>query len=163
MKVLLLEDVDNLGLAGAIVAVADGYARNYLFPRNLARAASEGAVKQAEQIRKAGERKRAKQRGAAEDLARQIEAISLSFTARAGETGKLYGSITTADIAEALSEKLGQEIDRRKIVTEPLRQLGEHIVELHLLAGVSAKLPVTVEAEGGEEISEAVSEPTTEE
>jgi large subunit ribosomal protein L9 len=151
MKVLLLEDVDNLGLAGKIVTVADGYARNYLFPRNLAKPATEGAVREAEQIQRAGERKRAKLKGAAEDLARVIEATSLSFTARAGETGKLYGSITTTDIAEALSEKLGQEIDRRKIVTEPLRQLGAHEVELHLLAGVTAKLPVTVEAEAEEE------------
>ena len=147
MKVLLLEDVDNLGLAGKIVAVTDGYARNFLFPRNLAKPASDGAVKEAEQIQKAGERKRAKQKGAAEDLARQVEATSLKFTARAGETGKLYGSITTADIAEALSKELGQEIDRRKIASEPLRQLGDHVVELHLMAGVTANLPVTVEAE----------------
>ena len=154
MKVLLLEDVDNLGLAGKIVAVTDGYARNFLFPRKLAKPASAGAVKEAEQLHKAGERKRAKLTGAAQDLARQVEETSLTFTARAGETGKLYGSITTADIAEALSRELGQAIDRRKIVSEPLRQLGEHVVELHLLAGVSAMLPVTVEAEADESTSE---------
>ena len=154
MKVLLLEDVDNLGLAGSIVAAADGYARNYLFPRKLAKPATAGAVKEAEQIRKAGERKRAKLKGAAEELASQVEATSLTFTARAGETGKLYGSITTAEIAEALGEKLGQEIDKRKIASEPLRQLGETIVDLHLMAGVTAKLKVTIE----EEVEETESE-----
>ena len=150
MKVLLLEDVDNLGLAGKIVNVSDGYARNFLLPRKLAKPASEGAVKEADIIQKAGERKRARAKGAAEDLARQIEAAHLSFTARAGETGKLYGSITTADIAESLSKEIGQEVDRRKIVSEPIRQLGEHIVELHVMTGVTAKVKVIVEPEAGE-------------
>ncbi len=151
MKVLLLEDVDNVGLAGSIVSVADGYARNYLFPRRLAKLATEGSVKQADQILKAGDRKRAREKGVAQELANQIEGTTLTFTARAGETGKLYGSITTSDIAEALEKELGQEVDRRKIDSEPLRQLGEHSVDIRLMADVSATIKVNVVPEDGEE------------
>lgn len=150
MKVLLLEDVDKLGLAGHVVTVADGYGRNYLIPRRLAKVADEGALKQAEQIRKAGERKRARELADAQDLAKHIEGLTLTFQARAGEKGKLYGSITTADLAEALERELSQEIDRRKIVSEPLRQLGEHSVHVRLMSDVSAELRVVIEPEGGQ-------------
>jgi large subunit ribosomal protein L9 len=150
MKVLLLEDVDNLGLAGRVVTVADGYARNYLIPRELARAASKGALKQTEQIRKAGERKRARLTADAQALAQRIEGLTLTFQARAGEKGKLYGSITTADLAEAVERELGQELDRRKIISDPLRQLGDHAVQIRLMHDVSATLNVIIEPEGGE-------------
>lgn len=150
MKVLLLEDVDKLGLAGSVVTVADGYARNYLIPRELARAASKGALKQTEQIRKAGERKRARLTADAEALAQRIEGLTLTFQARAGEKGKLYGSITTTDLAEALEDELGHEIDKRKIISDPLRQLGDHAVLIRLLHDVSATLNVIIESEGGE-------------
>lgn len=152
MKVLLLEDVTNLGLAGDLVAVADGYGRNYLIPRGLAKVASSGALQQANQIRRAGERKRARELSSAQDLASRIEGLSLTFQARAGEKGKLYGSITTADLAEAMERELGQEFDRRKIISDPLRQLGEHSVEVHLMANVSATLKVTIEPEQGAEV-----------
>lgn len=157
MKVLLLEDVTNLGLAGDLVAVADGYGRNYLIPRGLAKVASSGALQQASQIRVAGERKRARELSSAQDLASRIESLSLTFQARAGEKGKLYGSITTADLAEAMGRELGQEFDRRKIISDPLRQLGEHSVEVRLMANVSATLKVTIEPEQG---SEAEAKPT---
>ena len=150
MKVLLLEDVDNLGLAGSVVTVADGYARNYLIPQGLATLATKGAMKQAEQIRKAGERKRARLMADAQALAQRIEGLTLTFRARAGETGKLYGSVTTADLAEALARELGQEIDRRKIISDPLRQIGEHTVPIRLMTDVSATLRVVIEPEGGE-------------
>ncbi len=100
MKVLLLEDVDKLGLAGKVVTVSDGYARNYLLPRGLAKVAGPGALQQAEQVAKAGERKRARLMSDAQALAQRIEAVTLTFQARAGEKGKLYGSITTAELAE---------------------------------------------------------------
>ncbi len=150
MKVLLLEDVDNLGLAGKVVTVADGYGRNYLIPRGLAKVASKGTLKQADQVRKAGERKRARQLADAQDLARRIEGLTLTFQARAGEKGKLYGSITTADMAQGLERELGQEFDRRKIISDPLRQIGEHSVQIRLMTDVSASLKVVIEPEGGQ-------------
>jgi large subunit ribosomal protein L9 len=150
MKVLLLEDVDNLGLAGQVVTVADGYGRNYLIPRGLAKVASKGALKQADQVRKAGERKRARQLADAQDLARRIERLTLTFQARAGEKGKLYGSITTADMAQGLERELGQEFDRRKIISDPLRQIGEHSVQIRLMTDVSTSLKVVIEPEGGQ-------------
>lgn len=113
MKILLLEDVDNLGLAGEVKVVADGYARNYLLPRRMATLATPGALKQVETIRKAGERRRARDKADAEAIASIINGTSLVFERRAGETGKLYGSVTTQDIAEALSEKAGTEIKHK--------------------------------------------------
>ena len=157
MKVLLLEDVEKLGLAGKIVTVADGYARNYLIPRGLAKAASAGALNQADQIRQAGERKRARQLADAQTLAQHIQGITLTFQARAGEKGKLYGSITTADLAEALGRELGQEVDRRKIVSDPLRQLGEHSIQMRLMGEVSATFKVVIEPEAGKEEEEHLS------
>lgn len=152
MKVLLLEDVINLGQAGDVVSVADGYGRNYLIPRGMAKVATSGALKQADQIRKSGERKRDRELASAQDLARRIEALTLTFQARAGEKGKLYGSVTTADLAEAMERELGQEIDRRKIISDPLRQLGEHSVEVRLMTDVSATLKVIIESEEAEEM-----------
>jgi len=151
MKVLLLEDVDKLGLTGDVVTVADGYGRNYLIPRGMAKVARSGALKQSDQIRKAGERKRTRELTSAQDLAGRIEGLALTFRARAGETGKLYGSVTTADLAEAVERELGQEIDRRKIMSDPLRQLGEHSVPVRLMADVVAHLKVSIEPEEGEE------------
>ena len=150
MKVLLVEDVEKLGLAGDVVTVANGYGRNYLISRGLARLADTSAQKQAEQVRKTGERKRARHLAGAQDLAQRIEGLTLTFRARAGEKGKLYGSITTADLADALSEELGQPVDRRKIASEPLRQLGEHSVEVRLMANVSAHFKAITEPEGEE-------------
>ncbi len=149
MKVLLLEDVHNLGDAGDVVKVADGYGRNYLLRRGLARLASEGAVQEADQIRKSAERKRDRERAEAKDLAKRIEGLTLTFQARAGEKGKLYGSITSGDLAEALERELGEEIDRRKIVSDPLRQVGEHLVQVRLMSEVSATIKVVIEPEGG--------------
>jgi large subunit ribosomal protein L9 len=151
MKVLLLEDVINLGLAGDVVTVADGYGRNYLIPRGLADVATSGSLKQADQIRRAGERKRARELDSARELAERIEGLELTFKARAGETGKLYGSITTADLAEAMERELGQEFDRRKIISDPLRQLGDHAVPVRLMTDVTATLKVVIEPEEGEE------------
>jgi large subunit ribosomal protein L9 len=144
VKVLLLEDVANIGHAGGVVTVADGYARNYLIRRRMARPVTEGSVREVEQIRQSTERKRSRQVSSAQDLARQIEGLTLTFHARSGETGKLYGSITTADLAAALQEQIGQEVDRRKISADPLRHLGEHVVEVHLMSDVSAKVKVLV-------------------
>lgn len=147
MKVLLLEDVENLGHAGSIVSVADGYARNFLIPRKLARSVTEGSLKGIATLRQAAERKRQRQLSDAQELARRLDGLTLSFRARAGEKGKLYGSITTADLAAALQERIGREIDRRKIITQPLRQLGQHEVEIHLMTNVVARINVVIEPE----------------
>jgi large subunit ribosomal protein L9 len=144
VKVLLLEDQDSLGTAGAVVSVADGYARNYLIPRKLARLVTEGSANEVEQVRKSAARKRDRAVATAQDLARRIEGLTLTFRSRAGDTGKLYGSVTPSDLAAALEQEIGEPVDRRKIATDPLRQLGDHQVQVHLFSDVAATLKVTI-------------------
>jgi len=149
MKVLLLQDVDNLGLAGDVVKVAPGYGRNYLMPQKLAVLATPGAIKQAVSIRQAGEIKRAREKADAEATANQIRGKILVFERRAGNRGQLYGSVTVTDIARELGNKVGLEIDRRKIsLPEPLRTLGEWDVTVRLMIGVSATVHVVIIPEG---------------
>src|SRR6185503_13464569 len=124
--VLLIQDVDNLGYAGDVKQVANGYGRNYLIPQSMAVLATPGALKQAETIRKSGEKKRAQERSDAQAIANQLAGLKLVFERRAGETGKLYGSVTSADIAEAIKTRIDLEVDKRKVaLPEPIRQLGE--------------------------------------
>lgn len=149
MKVLLKEDVENVGYAGEVHKVSAGFGRNYLLPNGMAVIASPGMMKQAEVWRKKAEARRAELRAEFEALARSIEAVRLTFTARAGENGKLYGSITTAQIADALNEELGTEIDRRKVGVEPLRQLGEHDVVVRLSGEFHPTFTVAIESEDG--------------
>jgi len=152
MKVLLKEDVDNIGYAGEVYKVADGYGRNYLIPQGLAVVATPGTMKQAEVWRNKAEARRAEQRAEFEALSAKIEEVSLRFQARAGETGKLYGSITTAMIADQLNEALGTEIDRRKVGVEPLRQLGEHQVVVRLSNEYKPEFTVIIESEEEEAV-----------
>jgi large subunit ribosomal protein L9 len=150
MKVLLIEDVDNLGYAGDVKQVANGFARNYLIPQQMAVLATPGALKQAETIRKAAEKRRAQETANAEAVAGQLEGLALAFERRAGETGKLYGSVTSADIVEAIREKTEIEVDRRKVaLPEPIRALGEQDVTIKLMIDVSTTIKVTVAPEGG--------------
>ncbi|MDX1415214.1 MAG: 50S ribosomal protein L9 [Candidatus Promineifilaceae bacterium] len=149
MKVLLKEDVDNLGYAGEVHKVADGYGRNYLIPKGMAVLANPSVMKQAEIWRKKAEARRAELRAEHEALSVKIEETTLTFTARAGETGKLYGSVTTAQIADALNSELGTEIDRRKVGVEPLRQLGEHQVVVRLSGDFQPHVTVRIESEDG--------------
>ena len=149
MEILLKQDVENLGSAGDIVKVKPGYARNYLIPRGLAMPATPGLRKQAAQIKQAAERRRLRELKTAQDLAERIQQVTLHFKAKAGESGRLYGSITSAAMAEALAAELGVEIDRRRIrLDHPLRELGEHEVTIHLAQGVDATFKVVVEPEG---------------
>ena len=151
MEVLLLQDVPNLGKAGEIKKVSDGYARNYLIPQGLAKLATPGVKKQAEQIRKAAEKRRQQARRDAEALAERIAQLTLQFTAKVGETGRLYGSITAAQIAERLSEELGVEIDRRTLGLEhPIRELGTYEVPVRLMADLAPVVRVEVVGEHGE-------------
>lgn len=148
MEVLLLQDVGRLGHAGDIKKVADGYARNYLFPRNLAVAATPGAIKKAQQEREAAARRQAQVLTEAQALAQVLDGMSVTFQARAGEGDRLYGSITNGHIAEALSEQIGQEVDRRKIILdEPLKELGTHAITIRLAPEAEAKVTVIIERE----------------
>ena len=145
MNVLLVEDVPALGEAGDIMAVAGGYGRNYLIPRGYAVLATKGAMKQAEEVRQAGLRKRAKERANAESQAEVIKTQKLLFHARAGENDRLYGSVTTGDIAEKLEEAVGFEVDRRRIMLgSAIRDLGIYDLEIRLMPEVSANFTVGV-------------------
>jgi large subunit ribosomal protein L9 len=150
MKVLLIQDVDNLGYAGDVKKVANGYGRNYLLPQQLAVLATPGALKQAETIRKAAEKRRAQETADAQAVANQLTGLKLLFERRAGETGKLYGSVTSGDIAEAIHEKTGIELDKRKVaVPEPIRSLGEQEVPIKLMIDVTTSITVEVVPLGG--------------
>lgn len=148
MKVLLKEDIDNIGYAGEVHTVADGYGRNYLLPKGMAVIATPGTLKQAETWRKKAEARRAELRAEHEALSAQIQEVRLVFSARAGESGKLYGSVTTSQITDEMNEILGTEIDRRKVGQDPLRQLGEHKVVVRLSADFHPELTVVIEPEG---------------
>ncbi len=148
IKVLLTQDVASLGKAGDIKRVARGYARNYLFPRGMAMLPTEGAMRHVEIMSKANARRDDKLAADARAFAERINATTLDFKARVGEQGRLYGSITSQDIAEALQQKLGVEIDRRKIeLPEPLRQVGEHKVSVHLHGDINAAVNVNIAPE----------------
>ena len=148
MKVLLLEDVYNLGRAGDIKKVADGYGRNYLLPQNLAALATPGALKQADHIREQANTRRAALNQELGGMAEQLAEIELTFPAKASETGKLYGSITTQMIADRIKEDLGFDIDRRQLDTQPIRSLGEHMVNARLTVDLIPEFKVLVYREG---------------
>ena len=146
MKVLLTRDVEKLGQAGTLKTVADGYARNYLIPQGLAVFASPGALKQAETIRKAEEKRQTQLATEASSLAEKLSGVTLKFQARAGEGGKLYGSITAQQVVDALEREVGQAIDKRRLdLREPIRSLGLHTVRAHLASDVSPTFNVLVE------------------
>jgi large subunit ribosomal protein L9 len=144
MQVILRERLESLGDAGEIVTVKPGYARNYLIPQGLAFAASEANVKRIERERAQQEKRSAEQLQGAREQAQRFEGLSVTFHARAGEEGKLFGSITSADIAEKLAEQ-GVEVDRRQIqLDEPLKALGVFSVPIRLHAEVRPELKVWV-------------------
>ena len=149
VKVLLTKDVAELGHAGEVYAVAGGYARNYLMPRGLAVLATRGNMKQAEEIKAAATRRRARDRANAEAQAQMIAGKKLVFAANAGENDRLYGSVTSSDIAEKLSALVGFEVDRRRIELEHgLRDLGIHDISIRLMPEVIAAFQVAVVREG---------------
>ena len=148
MKVLLLEDVYKLGRAGDVKKVADGYGRNYLIPQDLAVLATPGALKQVEHIRSRAETSRAALNQEMSGIAERLTKLTLAFPARAGETGKLYGSITAQMIADAIQGKLGVDLDRRQLDAQPLRTLGEHSVRVRLTIDLVPDVRVIVYREG---------------
>ncbi|HLE52306.1 MAG TPA: 50S ribosomal protein L9 [Anaerolineales bacterium] len=148
MKVLLLKDVYKLGRAGDVKRVADGYGRNYLLPQELAVLATPGALKQVESIRAEATTRREVLNQEMSSVAERLNGALLAFPAKASETGKLYGSITTQMIAAAVSKKAGLEIPRRQIDTQPLRALGEHKVHIRLTVDLVPEVTVIVHREG---------------
>ncbi len=144
MKVILREDVEKLGKAGDIVKVADGYGRNFLIPKQLAVPADVRNVRALEHDKRVIEARAKKARKAAESLAEKVAAVSLTLPARAGEEGKLFGAITSRDIAEALG-KAGVAVDRKLVqLAEPIKQLGDYKVKVRLGAEIVPEISVSV-------------------
>jgi large subunit ribosomal protein L9 len=151
MEVILKEDVPKLGHRGDVVKVAEGYGRNYLLPRKLAIEANAGNKAVIEQMKQSAVRRSAIEKADSEALGKQLDGVSLTFARKAGEKDHLFGSVTSADIAEALEQK-GFNIDRRKIqLNEPLKSIGEFEVPVRLHREVTSRVKVTVEKEGGAE------------
>ena len=143
MKVILRSDVDGLGKRGDIVDVADGYGRNYLLPRGLAFVATAGAVDQAAKMRRARDLRDAADREAAQTIATTLVPKIITITAKAGAEGRLFGSVTTADVVDAVREQTGVELERRQLDSEPIKSVGQHTVTAKLHSDVS--FPITVD------------------
>ena len=147
MQAILLKDVENLGSAGEAVDVSPGYLRNYLLPRRLAQPATKGALEEAQRRREAAEKAAREAEERAGETAALLSKTVLTIQHRAGEDGKLYGSVTNAEIAEAISEARGLRIDRKKIrLEEPIRELGTYMVEVEAGGGTTAKVKTIVAA-----------------
>lgn len=156
MKIILTQDVEKLGNAGTLQEVKPGYARNYLIPKGLAQAASAGMIKQVEAKQAAEQRRIVKQENELQSLADRIAGTRLEFVARAGEGGRLFGSVTSADIAEQLSQRVGQEIDRRKVdLPGGIHEVGEFPVAIRLVGRLVPQITAVVLAEGGTTGTEA--------
>jgi large subunit ribosomal protein L9 len=148
MKVMLIKDVYKLGRAGDVKKVADGYGRNFLVPQGLAVLATPGALKQVERIKAQAEIRRAEQNKELQGLADDIEGVVLTFAAKAGETGKLYGSITTQNVADALQEKTRYEVKRHQIDMQPIRNLGEFTANVRLTMDLVPEIKIIVHRDG---------------
>ena len=145
MKVILSNDVDNLGNKGDVVTVADGYARNYLIPKGFAIFATKGSLKQAEVMQRARAEKAERDKQEAAARVSSLAASPVYISARAGEEGRLFGSVTKADVARAIQDQLEQSVDRHQIrLDDPIRSLGSHQVEVHLHEEVNALVTVEV-------------------
>jgi len=163
MKVLLLKDVYKLGRAGDVKRVADGYGRNYLLPQGMAVLATAEALKTAERVREKANVQRAIVNQEMDAVAKQLVGLTLVFPARASETGKLYGSVTTQMIAEAIKAKSGVEVARRQIDSQPLRMLGEYKVHIRLTVDLIPTIDVIVHREGEAVTSTAATRPAPQE
>jgi large subunit ribosomal protein L9 len=143
VKIILRADVDGLGKRGDIVDVADGYGRNYLLPRGLAFVATAGAVDQAAKMRRARDLRDASDREAAQTVATTLVPKVIRITAKAGHEGKLFGSVTVADVVDAVREQTGVALDRKQLDSEPIKTVGQHVVTAKLHGDVS--FPITVD------------------
>jgi large subunit ribosomal protein L9 len=143
MKVILRKDTDKVGKRGDIVEVAEGYARNFLLPKGHAIKASDGAVAQAASMRRARDLRDAKDREAAETIAKVLVSRTISIKAKAGSEGRLFGSVTASDVAEAIKAQTSIDIDRRKLHLDQIKTLGSHQVSVRLHSDV--EFPVTID------------------
>ena len=148
MKILLLKDVYHLGHAGDVKKVADGYGRNYLLPQGYAVLATAGALKQADSIREKAAVVRTQLNSEMSAVSEKINNCWITFASKAGETGKLYGSITSQMVAEKITEKAGVEIDKRMIDIQPIRTLGEHKAHVRLTIDIVPSVNIMVYREG---------------
>lgn len=148
MKVILLQDIYKHGVAGEIVDVADGFARNYLIPRGMANRASDKALADHEELMEKVELRRAAYENKLNEVARQIDGTELIFERRAANTGTLFGSVTTIEIADALEEATGVDINRRRISQQPLRELGQFEVAVRLGSEITPMLKIVIVREG---------------
>jgi large subunit ribosomal protein L9 len=146
-KVILRSDLANVGKRGDICEVADGYARNYLLPRGLALKATDGAVAQAQAMRRKRDLRDAADRSAAETIAARLVATTIAIKARAGSEGRLFGSVTHGDVVAAIAAQTGVELDKRHIIGDPIKTTGEHSVTVKLHSDV--QFPVRLEVSGG--------------
>ncbi|MCU0278012.1 MAG: 50S ribosomal protein L9 [Candidatus Nanopelagicales bacterium] len=145
MKIILTQDVDNLGAPGDIVEVKDGYGRNYLLPRGYAIGWTKGAEKQIDQIKRARSAREIRGREHADEVRTQLEALTVNFAAKAGEAGRLFGSVTTADVAAAIKSAGGPLVEKRAIELEGhIKQLGDYPVRVALHPGVDATVTLHV-------------------
>lgn len=145
MIVILMKDVKGSGKAGDVVKVSDGYARNMLLPKGLAKEATEGNIRSLEKQKAIAAEKLEEQKAAAKEMAAKLEKITLKIESKGGDSGKLFGSITSKDIAEALEKQEGMKIDKKKIeMKTPIKQVGETEVTLKLFTEISAQLKVSV-------------------
>lgn len=148
MKVILKEDIKKLGKKDDMVEVKDGYARNYLIPRGLAEEANEGNISRVNERKKAEAQRREKEKEEAGAIASKIDGKTLEIRVKTGGKGKLFGSITSMDVAEAMKKEFGIDFDRKKVVLdEPIKSVGESTVEIKLYPGVSAQIKVKVISE----------------
>ena len=146
MKVILQKLIDKLGVPGDVVDVADGYARNYLMPRGLAVRASKGGVKHVESLKRAHTTKVSQAQAEAQEVADRLTASPIKVRARVGEEGRLFGSVTAAEVAEEIERQTGVKVDRRDVrLDEPIRSVGVHQVTVHLFTDVDPAVPVEVE------------------
>jgi large subunit ribosomal protein L9 len=147
MKLILTQDVPNLGIPGDIVEVKDGYGRNYLVPRGLAMAWTNGAEKQVAQLKRARQVREVRDLGHAKEIAAQLEGLTVRIVAKAGGSGQLFGRVTEKDIAEAIKKAGGPDVDRRRIeVTSPVKSVGSHAAAIALHPDVTAKVAFVVTA-----------------
>jgi large subunit ribosomal protein L9 len=144
MKVILREDIAGVGRRGDILTVADGYARNFLLPLGKGLVASDGAISQAAAMRKARDLREAADRGAAQTIATELASKTIIIKAKSGAEGRLFGSVTTADIASALAAQINLTIDRKKIVVKPIRTTGAHSAKVRLHADVECAVTLSV-------------------
>ncbi|MFA5801048.1 MAG: 50S ribosomal protein L9 [Thermoleophilia bacterium] len=148
MDVILLQDVENLGDKGKVVSVSDGYVRNYLLPRKLVEVASPGRIEEIRRRQEAEEAKKIKDVERAGETAEVLGKTVITVTAKAGEDGKLFGSVTSADISKGILQARDVKIDKKKInLEEPIKELGDYMVEVEVNTGVITKVKVIVAAE----------------